>query len=207
MDGGAIYRPCAFTRVRTTGGPRYLLAMCGDTEESVQNGVPAMDSEGTPGAIDLYILKPISGRTELETILSQENIQSGHNGTSGEVSIQRLGPHLFGFAIEDNDSTEGYSQTMRRIYLPLGEKLALAAPRINVSLDNSDSNACYDDKQTCEKRDFSIAPDTTSAADVYPLLVTESGRRGGKPLQANFKLAFDVSKGAYVIPEEVSAGY
>lgn len=205
--GSAIYQPCASMRIAAADGPRYLLAMCGDTEESVRDGMPGMDADATSGDIDLYVLKPTPDGKGLESVQSEENIDSGHGGMAGEVSIQRLGPHFYGFVIEESDAMQGYEQTMRRIYLPRDGKWLLAAPRINVSLNNEESVECGRDEHACEKLDFAMAPDTTSLADIYPLRVTETGSQGGEPISSSYTLTFDAKKGTYVVPTAVSEGY
>ncbi|MGU7775419.1 topoisomerase IV [Burkholderia sp. MR1-5-21] len=202
-----IYQSCGSLRVATPDGSRYLLAMCGETVESVQNGTPGMDSDATPGTIDLYVLKPVQDGKGLEPVLKKTDIASGKRGEPGRVSIERLGPHLFGFVIGDGVMLQGYLQSMRAIWLPHGNALVLAAPRINDALDNTGSDECENAKARCEVRNFKIVPDTTGTDDVYPLIVTETGTRGNKDIDARYVVRFDVARGRYIVPKALREGY
>jgi len=203
----AIYQPCGTLRVATPDGPRYLLAMCGETAASVQDGMPGMDSDATPGTIDLYVLRPSPDGKGLEPVLTKTDIASGKRGAPGTVSIQRLGPRLFGFVIGDSDTRQGYTQSLRAIWLPHGNALVLAAPRINEALDNAESSECANAQARCEARRFEIAPDTTATGAVYPLTVTETGTRGSRAIHARYTVKFDDARGRYVVPKALREGY
>ncbi|WP_446904594.1 topoisomerase IV [Burkholderia sp. YIM B11467] len=202
-----IYSTCGSLRVTTADGPRYLLAMCGETEAAVQNGMPGMDSDATAGTIDLYVLKPAPDGKSLEPVVKKTDIASGKRGEPGTVRIERLGPHLFGFVIGDGITLQGYTQASRSIWLPLGNAIVEAAPRINETLDNSGSLDCGNAKSRCESRTFAIVPDTTGTGDVYPLTVTETGTRGDKDLHARYTVKFDASRGRYIVPKALREGY
>ncbi|AFQ48475.1 hypothetical protein [Burkholderia cepacia] len=205
--GDFIYASCGSLRVATADGPRTLLAMCGETEEAVQNGMPGMDADATTGTIDLYVLKPATDGNGLEPVSKQTGIASGKRGEPGTMSIQRLGPHLFGFVIGDADSRQGYTQSLRSIWLPYGDALALAAPRINEALDNAESNECANAPARCEERRFAIAPDLTDTGIVYPLIVTETGTRGGRAIHVRYTVKFDAARGRYIVPKALRDGY
>jgi hypothetical protein len=202
-----IYAPCGSLRVATADGPRMLLAMCGETEAAVQNGMPGMDSDASTGAIDLYVLKPTADGKTLEPIVKRTQIASGQRGEPGTVRIERLGPHLFGFVIGEGDMRQGYTQTFRSIWLPYGNALVLAAARIDEALDNAESSECANARARCEERRFEIAPDLAGAGDVYPLTVTETGTRGGKAIHARHTVKFDAARGRYVVPKALREGY
>ncbi|KAG8151720.1 topoisomerase IV [Burkholderia catarinensis] len=202
-----IYAPCSALRVATADGPRMLLAMCGETEAAVQNGMPGMDSDATPGTIDLYVLQPAPDGKTLEPVLKKTGITSGQRGEPGTVSIQRLGPHLFGFVIGERDSRQGYTQSLRSIWLPYGNALVLAAARIDEALDNAESAECANAQARCEERRFEIAPDMTGAGDVYPLTVTETGTRGDKRIHVRHTVKFDAARGRYIVPKALREGY
>ncbi|WP_241294276.1 topoisomerase IV [Burkholderia stabilis] len=202
-----IYASCGSLRVATADGPRFLLAMCGETEAAVQNGMPGMDSDGTGGTIDLYVLKPTADGNALEPVVKKTEIASGKRGEPGTVHIERLGPHLFGFVIGDGITLQGYTQASRSIWLPYGNAIVEAAPRINEALDNTGSLDCGNAKSHCESRTFAIAPDTTGAGDVYPLTVTETGTRGDKEIHARYTVKFDAARGRYVVPKVLREGY
>ncbi|WP_396330275.1 topoisomerase IV [Burkholderia anthina] len=205
--GDFIYSSCGSLRVATADGPRTLLAMCGETEAAVQNGMPGMDSDGTTGTIDLYVLKPTQDGGTLEPVVKKTDIASGKGGEPGTVRIERLGPHLFGFVIGDGITLQGYTQASRSIWLPLGNAIVDAAPRINETMDNSGSLDCDNAKAHCESRTFAIVPDTTGTGDVYPLTVTETGERGGKDIHARYTVKFDAAHGRYVVPKALRDGY
>ncbi|RQR35216.1 topoisomerase IV [Burkholderia sp. Bp9142] len=205
--GDFVYAPCGSLRVATADGPRTLLAMCGETEDAVQNGMPGMDSDATSGAIDLYVLRPSQDGTTLEAALKKTGIASGGRGEPGTVSIQRLGPHLFGFVIGDSDSRQGYTQSIRSIWLPYGDALVLAAARIDEALDNAESTECANDPARCEERRFAIAPDARAGDGVYPLIVTETGKRGDRAIHARHTVKFDAARGRYIVPKAVREGY
>ena len=205
--GDFIYSPCGSLRVATADGPRTLLAMCGETEAAVQNGMPGMDSEGTTGTIDLYVLKPAPDGDTLEPVLKKTDIASGKGGEPGAVRIERLGPRLFGFVMRDGVTLQGYTMSMRSIWLPYGNAIVEAAPRIDEALDNTGSLDCGNAKSHCESRTFAIAPDTTAAGDVYPLTVTETGSRGDKPLHVRYTVKFDAARGRYIVPKALRTGY
>ncbi|PCE24314.1 topoisomerase IV [Burkholderia ubonensis] len=207
VDGDNIYEPCASLRVTTSDGPRYLLAMCGATAASVQNGTPRMGSQGDSGSVDLYVLKPVRGGKSLAPVMKKTGIDSGNYGEPGTVSIQRLGPHLFGFVLNDGVTLQGYSVSMRSIWLPRDNAFVLAAPRINEALDNSASNDCATAKAHCEERRFAIAPDTSGSDEVYPLTVTETGWRGNREIHARYTVKFDGARGRYVVPKALREGY
>ncbi|WP_107314595.1 topoisomerase IV [Burkholderia metallica] len=202
-----IHAPCSSLRVATADGPRTLLAMCGETEAAVQNGMPGMDSDATPGTIDLYVLKPTADGRTLEPVLQKTEIASGTRGEPGTVRIERLGPHRFGFVIGESDMRQGYTQRFRAIWLPYGNALVQAAARIDEALDNAESTECANAPARCEARRFEIAPDTTSAGDLYPLMVTETGTRGDKPIHARYTVKFDAARGRYDVPKALRAGY
>ncbi|WP_244104494.1 topoisomerase IV [Burkholderia ambifaria] len=205
--GDFIYASCGALRVATADGPRTLLAMCGETEDAVQNGMPGMDSDATPGTIDLYVLRPSQDGTTLEPALKKTGIASGGRGEPGTVSIQRLGPHLFGFVLGNSDSRQGYTQSMRSIWLPYGDALVPAAARIDEALDNAESSECANDPARCEERRFAIAPDTSVNDSVYPLIVTETGTRGNRTIHARHTVKFDAARGRYIVPKAVRDGY
>lgn len=205
--GDSIYSACATLRVATADGPRMLLAMCGETDAAVANGMPGMDSDGTPGTIDLYVLRPSADGNTLEPVLKRTDIASGQRGEPGTVRIERLGPHLFGFVIGDGTTLQGYTQTSRSIWLPYRNALVEAAPRIDEALDNGGSLDCANAKSHCERRTFAIAPDTTATDDVYPLTVIETGRRGGREIHARYTVKFDAARGRYVVPKPLREGY
>ncbi|HDR9503841.1 hypothetical protein [Burkholderia cepacia] len=205
--GDFIYSPCGSLRVATADGPRYLLAVCGETEAAVQDGMPGMDSDGTTGAIDLYVLKPAADGKTLEPVVKKTDIASGKRGEPGTVRIERYGPHLFGFTIGDGVTLQGYTMAMRSIWLPVGNAIVEAAPRIDEALDNTGSLDCGNAKSHCESRTFSIVPDTTGTGDVYPLTVTETGSRGDKAIHARYTVTFDAARGRYVVPKALRAGY
>ncbi|KWN72578.1 topoisomerase IV [Burkholderia ubonensis] len=207
VDGDNVYQPCASLRVSTPDGPRYLLAMCGATAASVQNGTPRMDSQGDAGAVDLYVLKPVRNGKALAPVITKADIASGNYGEPGVVSIQRFGPHLFGFVLSDGVTLQGYSMSMRSIWLPRGNAFVLAAPRINEALDNSGSNDCANAKAHCEARRFEITPDTSSSDEVYPLTVTETGWRANRAVHARYTVKFDAARGRYVVPKALQEGY
>ncbi|HEF5871114.1 TPA: topoisomerase IV [Burkholderia cenocepacia] len=202
-----IYSPCSVLHVATADGPRTLLAMCGETEAAVQNGMPGMDSDATPGTIDLYVLKPTPDGRALEPVVKKTEIASGQRGAPGTVRIERLGPHLFGFVIGESDMRQGYTQRFRSIWLPYGNALVHAAARIDEALDNAESTACANARAHCEERRFEIAPDTTGTGDVYPLAVTETGTRGDKAIRARYTVKFDAAHGRYVVPKALRDGY
>ena len=202
-----VYAPCGSLRVATADGPRTLLAMCGETEAAVQNGMPGMDSDATTGTIDLYVLKPAADGKTLEPVMKKTEIASGGRGEPGTVRIERLGPHLFGFVIGESDRRQGYSQRFRAIWLPVGNALVLAAARIDEALDNAESTECANARARCEERRFEIAPDTTGAGDVYPLTVTETGTRGDRAIRARHTVKFDAARGRYVVPKALREGY
>ncbi|VWL96638.1 topoisomerase IV [Burkholderia lata] len=202
-----IHAPCGSLRVATADGPRTLLAMCGETEAAVQNGMPGMDSDATTGTIDLYVLKPAASGTTLEPIVKKTEIASGKRGEPGTVRIERLGPHLFGFVIGESDMRQGYTQSFRSIWLPVGNALVLAAARIDEALDNADSTECANARARCEERRFEIAPDLSGTGDVYPLTVTETGTRGDKAIRARYTVKFDTARGRYVVPKALREGY
>ncbi|AOL03600.1 MULTISPECIES: topoisomerase IV [Burkholderia] len=202
-----VYAPCGSLRVATADGPRTLLAMCGETAAAVQNGMPGMDSDATTGTIDLYVLKPAADGKMLEPVMKKTEIASGGRGEPGTVRIERLGPHLFGFVIGESDTRQGYSQSFRAIWLPVGNALVLAAARIDEALDNAESTECANARARCEERRFEIAPDTTGAGDVYPLMVTETGTRGDKTIRARHTVKFDAARGRYVVPKALREGY
>ncbi|CAB3763594.1 topoisomerase VI subunit A [Burkholderia sp. MSh2] len=205
--GDFIYAPCGSLRVATADGPRYLLAMCGETEAAVQNGMPGMDSDGTTGTIDLYVLKPAADGKTLAPVVKKADIASGKHGEPGTVRIERYGPHLFGFTIGDGVTLQGYTMAMRSIWLPYGNALVEAAPRIDEALDNQGSLDCGNAKSHCESRTFTIVPDTTASGDVYPLTVTETGSRGDRDLHARYTVKFDAARGRYVVPKALREGY
>lgn len=205
--GDFIYASCGSLRVATADGPRYLLAMCGETEAAEQNGNPGMDSEGTTGTIDLYVLKPAADGRTLEPVVKQTDIASGKRGEPGTVRIERYGPHLFGFTIGDGVTLQGYTMAMRSIWLPVGNALVEAAPRIDEALDNLGSLDCGNAKSHCESRTFAIVPDTTGTGDVYPLTVTETGSRGDKAIHARYTVTFDAARGRYIVPKALREGY
>ncbi|AKM40007.1 hypothetical protein [Burkholderia contaminans] len=202
-----VYAPCGSLRVATADGPRTLLAICGETAAAVQNGMPGMDSDATTGTIDLYVLKPAADGKMLEPVMKKTEIASGGRGEPGTVRIERLGPHLFGFVIGESDTRQGYSQSFRAIWLPVGNALVLAAARIDEALDNAESTECANARARCEERRFEIAPDTTGAGDVYPLMVTETGTRGDKTIRARHTVKFDAARGRYVVPKALREGY
>ncbi|MCA7922663.1 topoisomerase IV [Burkholderia cenocepacia] len=206
-EGDFIHSPCGVLRVATADGPRTLLAMCGETEAAVQNGMPGMDSDATPGAIDLYVLKPSSDGRALEPVAKRTEVASGQRGEPGTVRIERLGPHLFGFVIGESDMRQGYTQSFRSIWLPYGNALVHAAARIDEALDNAESTECAHARARCEERRFEIAPDTTGTGDVYPLTVTETGTRGDKAIHARYTVEFDAARGCYVVPKALRDGY
>lgn len=205
--GDFIYASCGSLRVAMADGPRTLLAMCGETEDAVQNGRPGMDSDATSGTIDLYVLRPSQDGATLEPVLKKTGIASGGRGEPGTVSIQRLGPHMFGFVIGNSDSRQGYTQSIRSIWLPYGDALVLAAARIDEALDNAESTECANDPARCEERRFAIAPDTSAEASVYPLIVTETGTRGDRAIHVRHTVKFDASRGRYIVPKAVRDGY
>ncbi|PXX26184.1 MULTISPECIES: topoisomerase IV [Burkholderia] len=205
--GDSIYSPCGSLRVATADGPRYLLAMCGETEAAVQNGMPGMDSDATPGTVDLYVLRPSPDGKGLEAVSKKTDIASGTRGEPGTPRIERLGPHLFGFVIGDGDSRQGYTQRIRSIWLPYGDALVLAAARINEALDNAESNECANAPVRCEALRFEITPDLTGTGAVYPLIVTETGTRGDRAVRARYVVKFDAARGRYVVPKAVREGY
>lgn len=205
--GDFVYSPCGSLRVATADGPRYLLAMCGETDAAVQNGMPGMDSDGTAGTIDLYVLKPAPDGKTLEPVVKKTDIASGKRGEPGTVRIERLGPHLFGFVIGDGITLQGYTQASRSIWLPYGNTIVEAAPRIDEARDNSGSLDCGSAKSHCESRTFTIVPDTTGTGDVYPLTVTETGTRGDKDIRARYTVKFDAARGRYVVPKVLREGY
>ncbi|WP_175963865.1 topoisomerase IV [Burkholderia pyrrocinia] len=206
-EGDSIYSPCGSLRVATADGPRYLLAMCGETEAAVQNGMPGMDSDGTAGTIDLYVLRPSPDGKTLEAVVKKTDIASGTRGEPGTVRIERFGPHLFGFVVGDGITLQGYTQASRSIWLPYGNAIVEAAPRIDESLDNSGSFDCGNAKSHCESRTFAIVPDTTGTGDVYPLTVTETGTRGDKDIHARYTVKFDAARGRYIVPKALREGY
>ncbi|OED16727.1 topoisomerase IV [Burkholderia sp. A2] len=206
-DGDFIHSPCGMLRVATADGPRTLLAMCGETEAAVQNGMPGMDSDVTPGAVDLYVLRPSSDGTTLEPVAKTTEIASGQRGEPGTVRIERLGPRLFGFVIGESDTRQGYTRRFRSIWLPYGDALLHAAARIDEALDNAESTECAHARARCEERRFEIAPDTTGTGDVYPLTVTETGTRGDKAIHARYTVKFDAARGRYVVPKALRDGY
>ncbi|WP_322025065.1 topoisomerase IV [Burkholderia sp. BCC1977] len=205
--GDFIYASCGALRVATPDGPRTLLAMCGETEDAVQNGMPGMDSDATPGTIDLYVLKPSADGNGLEPVLKKTGIASGKRGEPGTVRIQRLGAHLFGFEIGEADARQGYAQSLRAIWLPHGDALVLAAARINEALDNAASTDCANAPARCEARRFEIAPDMTDTGTVYPLIVTETGTRGDHAIHARYTVKFDAARGRYIVPKALREGY
>lgn len=202
-----IHSPCGVLRVATADGPRTLLAMCGETEAAVQNGMPGMDSDATPGAIDLYVLKPTPDGRTLEPVAKRTEVASGQRGEPGTVRIERLGPNLFGFVIGESDVRQGYTQRFRSIWLPYGNALVHAAARIDEALDNAESTECAHARARCEERRFEIAPDTTGTGDVYPLTVTETGTRGDKAIHVRYTVKFDAARGRYVVPKALRDGY
>ncbi len=205
--GEFIYASCGSLRVATADGPRYLLAMCGETEAAEQSGNPGMDSEGTTGTIDLYVLKPAADGRTLEPVVKKTDIASGKRGEPGTVRIERYGPHLFGFTIGDGVTLQGYTMAMRSIWLPVGNALVEAAPRIDEALDNTGSLDCGNAKSHCESRTFAIVPDMTGTGDVYPLTVTETGSRGDKAIHARYTVKFDAARGRYIVPKALREGY
>jgi hypothetical protein len=208
LDGDIyVYQVCDVARLSTADGPRYLLAMCGDEVDTGTGGTPGIASDATGGQTDLYVLKPASNGKGLEPVLKQTGITSGSNGNAAKVSIQQLGPHLYGFVMEDGFVLQGYAETLRSIWLPRPDKLVLAAKHINVSKSNSGTSECAAKARTCEDMEFDITPDTTSTSEVYPLKVHETGSRGNKTIDANYVIHFDTEKNTYIVPAAVSAGY
>ncbi|MPV56123.1 topoisomerase IV [Burkholderia sp. HI2761] len=202
-----IYSPCGSLRVATADGPRTLLAMCGETEAAVQNGMPGMDSDATTGTIDLYVLKATPDGKALEPVVKKTEIASGQRGAPGTVRIERLGPHLFGFVIGESDTRQGYTQRFSSIWLPYGNALVPAAARIDEALDNAESTECANARARCEERRFEIAPDITGAGDVYPLTVTETVTRGDRRIQVRHTVKFDAVRGRYLVPKALRDGY
>lgn len=202
-----VYQVCDVARLTTADGPRYLLAMCGNEMDTGTDGKPEIPSDGTGGQTDLYVLKPAINGKGLEPVLKETGIASGSNGNAATVSIQQLGPHLYGFVMEGGYTQEGYTQIIRTIWLPRPNKLVLAAKRINVSKSNSGTGECGEQPQVCEDIAFAITPDTTSTSEVYPLKIHETGSRGNKTIDANYVVRFDPVKNTYIVPAAVSAGY
>ena len=206
-DGSFVYHVCDVSRLTTADGARYLLAMCGNFADTNEDGTPASASDATGGQTDLYVLKPASNGTRLEPVIKQTNIASGNFGNAAPVSIEQFGPHLYGFVIEDGTVLQGYAETSRSIWLPRPNRFVLAARRINVSMSNSGTEECGTQSRNCEDKDFTITPDTTSTAEVYPLKIHETGSKGDKTIDANYVVRFDPVKEAYIVPKVVSEGY
>lgn len=206
-DDNYVYHVCDVSRLTTSDGPRYLLAMCGDFVDTNDDGTPASASDATGGQTDLYVLKPESDGAQLGTVIKKTAIGSGNFGNAAPVTIQQLGPHLYGFVIEDGTVLQGYSETARSIWLPRPTRFVLAARRINVSMSNSGTEECGTQSRNCEDMEFSITPDTTSTTEVYPLKIHETGNKGDKNIDANYVVRFDPAKETYIVPEAVSEGY
>lgn len=103
--------------------------------------------------------------------------------------------------------TAAQDQPDRAIWLPLGDALVLAAPRINEALDNKESNECANAPVRCEERRFDIVPDTTDAGPVYPLIVTETGTRGDRAIHVRHTVKFDASRARYIVPKALRDAY
>jgi hypothetical protein len=206
-DDSYAYHVCDVTRLTTGDGPRYLLAMCGNFVDTAQDGAATSAPDSTGGQTDLYVLKPTGDGKGLEPVIKQTNIASGNFGNAADVSIQQLGPHLYGFVIEDGVVLQGYVETGRSIWLPRPNKLVLAAKNIDVSMSNTGSDRCGKQPSACEEKEFDIKPDTASTDEVYPLKIHETGNRGDKNIDANYVIRFDPVKQTYLVPKAVSEQY
>lgn len=176
-------------RVNTADGPRYLLAMRGKAADAVMDGESGMGADGEMGSVDLYVLKPSANNHGLDIVVSGTGIESGNHGEPGEVHIQKYDLHLYGFAVDSGIVLQGYVQETRAIYLPWGNGIIEAAPRIDTSYSNAGTEECSNDKNACVNADFSITPDTSSNDLVYPLIIKEMSTRGDHTWIAKFDQA------------------
>ncbi|CAG9246567.1 hypothetical protein C7402_111140 [Paraburkholderia unamae] len=139
--------------------------------------------------------------------MQKKDIESGGNGEPGEVSIHKFGPHLFGFSIDEYSTGEGYTQQVRSIYLPYGDKLIEAAPHISLELDNSGTYECGEMYSQCRERHFTITPDTGSQGKIYPLKIAETDTRGDRSVNITYNVTFDPEQGRYLVPKALSEGF
>jgi hypothetical protein len=80
-------------------------------------GVPDESSHASPGIVDYYILG-LNDDGSYKIVISLIDGGGGSDGNPGTVSIQKFGPHLFGFVELAGSVFQGYATQDRSIVLP-----------------------------------------------------------------------------------------
>jgi hypothetical protein len=185
---GLIYTICAEREVDVHGEKHLMLAVCGDR--------PEMDSHGTPGNVDLYVLK---GDRRKFTIAAQAiGIESGAYGQTGTLGVIKLGAAFHGFTVTEGWSGQGITLETTRIFVPRNATLNEALT-IRTSLDNAGTGACDDDKTQCYSLQRELSVDQAiPEQSVYRIIVRQSGNRGAA---GEYRLNFDRKRWRYVAPK------
>lgn len=185
-----IYSICAEREVDVHGEKHLMLAVCGEREE--------MDSHGTHGSVDFYVLK---GDRRKFTIAAQAtDIASGAYGQTGTVKVIKLGTAFHGFTITEGWSGQGISLETTSIYIP-GNDTLKEALTIRTALNNAGTGACGDDQSQCYELQRELTVDqSTPGQNVYPIIVKQSGNREAA---GEFRLNFDRKRWRYIAPKNL----
>jgi hypothetical protein len=190
-DNSRVYRICAQQEVDVRGENHVLLAVCGNTAE--------MDSHATSGTVDLYVLR--GDRREFTVAAQTLGVESGSFGRTGSVSVMKLGPSFYGFAVEDGWAGQGYTLETLSLYAPRNDALKETLS-IRIGTDNSGTGSCGDADNECNVVVRKVSADESAANEsVYPLNVVQSGKYDGRDMDGTFRLAFDRKNWTYRAPK------
>jgi hypothetical protein len=189
-----------FDKVKTETGDRYYVLVYGEAVD--ENGKPN-GGHITQGSVGAFVVEERNG--DMAFIASGALIEVGASGSGpSKWQFVQLGPRdYWGWINEWGDCHQGYCGARYAILAPYGQKvddLAGFASRYE------DTGACGDEE--CEKKSSSIdsslkVDDRNKTLRVFPLLITVTGKDGGKQLKSRtWKLSFDAKKWRYIEPEK-----
>lgn len=160
--------------------------------------VQAEAGHGTPGRVDLFVLRPATSRGGRAQVQARyRGIATGGFGTPGPVRLMTLGPGTLGFAVTSAFSTMGWLDESVSLYVEQNGQLRQL---LEVATAASNSGVCMpgDDPAGRRCRRQSIALTCALQVDAsrleygfYPLQLRVTGERAGRPVDRVIAIPHD----------------
>jgi hypothetical protein len=194
-EDATAFRICSQQTVRSGDREKILLAVCGED--------PA-GGHAQPGSIDFFVLEK-AGR-DLHLLAASQDNASGSFGVPGKVAVLQLGRAFYGFRVDEVWSGQGYTFGTTFLYVP-HEQTFRQALALRSLIDSTGTLGCEEDSEgegecTAFERTLTV-DDSQPQAAVWPLVVSESGFRDRRDMNAVYRIGFDKQRWLYEVPESI----
>lgn len=214
---GYLKKNACWTTVLQESGQKYCMKI-DRTDKMVVDGVSrtyilatgtAIDDQGeengshaSAGLVGAFVIEEAAGKVQL--VSGDAKIAVGASGSAPtKWKFVKLGPaNYWGWLNTIGDCHQGYCGSRYTILVPYGKRIRDVA---GFPASADDSGACADKR--CEAKSMQLEStleiDSSRITDkVFPLVVTTSGKTGGRPVRSKeWLIPFNETKWQYVPPQ------